>query len=76
MYLFSALRLFIFFYISMSASIGTIPLPFRIFKEPRNAYEAFGHQETPHVYSVRSASTPGVRNAILEKRLPVTQTCI
>ena len=68
MYLFSALRSFIFFYSSMTAPVGTIPLPFRVFNEPQNAYEQLWNEETPHVYAVHYASPPGVRNGILQKR--------
>ena len=67
-YLFSALRSFIFFYRLMTAPIGTIPLPFRIYKEPEDAHEELWNPEMPHVYVVNYASTPDVRNAILQKR--------
>ena len=68
MYLFSALRSFISFYSSMTAPVGTIPLPFCVFKEPQNAYEEFWNEEMPHVYTIHCASPTGVRNVILQKR--------
>ena len=50
----------------MSAPIGTIPLPFDIFKQPQNADLELWNREMPHLYALHYP-LPSVRNAILQK---------